>query len=67
MYVRPGEYLPSTLACRTDNAFACPGWDSNPHWMVFETMASAVGLPGLTGGQTYRTTDLGVGPDSLAR
>jgi hypothetical protein len=19
----------------------CPGWDSNPHWMVFGTMASA--------------------------
>ena len=24
----------------------CPGWDSNPHWTVFETAASAVGLPG---------------------
>ena len=24
----------------------CPRWDSNPHWMVFETIASAVGLPG---------------------
>ena len=26
----------------------CPGWDSNPHWTVFETAASAVGLPGRT-------------------
>ena len=26
----------------------CPGWDSNPHWMDFEAIDSAVGLPGLT-------------------
>ena len=25
----------------------CPGWDSNPHCMVFETIFSAVGIPGL--------------------
>src|SRR6201990_3249461 len=25
----------------------CPGWDSNPHWTLFESAASAVGLPGL--------------------
>src|ERR1700759_315183 len=24
----------------------CPGWDSNPHWTVFETASSAVGIPG---------------------
>jgi hypothetical protein len=24
----------------------CPGWDSNPHYMVFETISSAVGIPG---------------------
>ena len=24
----------------------CPGWDSNPHWMDFEAIDSAVGLPG---------------------
>jgi hypothetical protein len=23
-----------------------PGWDSNPHWMQFECIVSAVGLPG---------------------
>ena len=25
-----------------------PGWDSNPHWIEFESIASALGLPGLT-------------------
>ena len=30
----------------------CPGWDSNPHWTVFETAASAVGLPGRAGEDT---------------
>lgn len=24
----------------------CPGWDSNPHYMLFESIDSAVGLPG---------------------
>src|SRR5258708_5923075 len=39
----------SRFAATTDRngRFVCPGWDSNPHWMLFESMASAVGLPGL--------------------
>ena len=31
----------------------CPGWDSNPHWTVFETTASAVGIPGPGRAQRY--------------
>jgi hypothetical protein len=42
--------------CRPEFEFApasqarYPGSDSNRHWMVFETIASAVGLPGLPPG-----------------
>ena len=37
----------------------CPGWDSNPHLTVFETAASAVGLPGRAGEAT------GTPPDAI--
>lgn len=33
------------FACRYDISW-CPEWDSNPHCMVFETILSAVGVPG---------------------
>jgi hypothetical protein len=28
------------------DAATCPRWDSNPHWTLFESAASAVGLQG---------------------
>jgi two-component system, response regulator PdtaR len=35
---------------RTASAGSCPGWDSNPHWMVFEAIASCrLGYRGCTG------------------
>src|SRR3954471_10606444 len=38
-------YMPSgSTRAPTENG--CPGWDSNPHWTVFETASSAVGIPG---------------------
>ena len=37
---------------------AYPGRELNPHWTVFKTGASAVGLPGLDGGRSgTRTQD----------
>ena len=41
-------------SARTHVFAGCPGWDSNPHWMVFETTASAIGLPGRTAPQGSR-------------
>ena len=41
------SYAPAACVSRVRRVRAGrPGWDSNPHWMVFETTASAIGLPG---------------------
>ena len=45
----------------------CPGWDSNPHWTVFETASSAGWDTGATGATTYRIGGAGSAPDSLTR
>ena len=39
--------------CRWVSAM-CPGWGSNPHWEVFKTSSSAIGIPGPP--RRYRAT-----------
>ena len=64
---------------RTDTAYGAvlirparcaryPGSDSNRHWMVFETIASAVGLPGLppASRQGLQCAGQSIGPGRLA-
>ena len=47
--------VPTTTVCTTDDfvayaRFECPGWDSNPHCMVFEAIACCrVGYRGAAG------------------
>ena len=48
------------LAGPTPPPARCPGWDSNPHWMVFETTSS-------TGWDTGATARKPTGPDFAAR
>ena len=38
----------------------CPRWDSNPHWTLFESAASAVGLRGR--GRPHVGADTPIGP-----
>ena len=45
----------------------CPGWDSNPHWTVFETASSAVGIPGLSSAKVPDTTARDSSPGLLIK
>ncbi len=45
----------------------CPGWDSNPHWTVFETVASADWATGAKAAQPYRRATSVPVPASLCR
>jgi hypothetical protein len=43
----------------------CPGWDSNPHFTVFEAARSAVGVPGRSSPRGERHDDNLPGDGSL--
>lgn len=40
-------FCKSALTCTNNSKTKCPPWDSNPHWIDFESIASTVGLEGL--------------------
>ena len=44
----------------TEANTACPGWDSNPHWTVFETASSAGWDTGAAASMLPLRRDLGV-------